>query len=343
MCRGEVFVEAALYRILAPVLFFSRGDIDGMGKVIIGAAAQSGYEDREGIRDAITRAMEPLGGFSPFELRGKTVLLKPNLVRAIDPDRAAVTHPAFIAEVARLCYLHGAGHVQVGDSPGIGTAASVAKAIGLDRELRAVGAEIIELKTAKVVDRGLDNGRFESLNFSQEALAADVLINLPKPKAHCQMVMSCAVKNLYGCVPGRTKALRHCMVDNSRYTFARMLIDNAKILAPALTIVDGIVAMEGQGPTSGEPRPWGWILAGRDYVAIDRVIAEAFGYDSDAIPTLTAAFHMRVGTVRPDLITISGATIDELRLANWVPARLHPVSFNPLRLVTSYLRHKIAR
>jgi uncharacterized protein (DUF362 family) len=225
----------------------------------------------------------------------------------------------------------------------MGTAASVARAVGLDTELKAVGAEIIELKTPKVVDRGLDNGRFESLTFSREALEAQVLINLPKPKSHCQMVMTCAVKNLYGCVPGRTKALRHFLVDNSRYLFARMLIDNARKLNASLTIVDGVVAMEGQGPTAGDPRPWGWILAGRDPVAIDRVIAEAFGYDSDAIPTLTAAFHMHYGTVRPDLIALHGASLDQLRLPDWKRARMHPITFNPLRMIASILRQRFTR
>jgi uncharacterized protein (DUF362 family) len=311
-----------------------------MGQSIIGAARIESYTDREKLREAIIQAVEPLGGFPALELRGKSVLLKPNLVRAMDVTRGGVTHPAFIAEVARLCLLHGANRVQVGDSPAFGSAASVAKAIGLDRELAEVGAEVVELKTSKIVDRGLDNGRFESLTFAREALAADVLINLPKPKAHCQMIMTCAV-TLYGCVPGRTKALRHCMVDNSRYTFARMLIDNAKVLSPALTIVDGVVAMEGQGPTRGEPREWGWVLAGRDYVAIDRVVAEALGYDSDEIPTLTAAFHMRVGTVRPDLISLQGATIEQLRIKDWVRADLIPITFNPMRLVMGYLKHKL--
>jgi uncharacterized protein (DUF362 family) len=314
-----------------------------VGQVSIGVAPHKDYQDREGLRQAIELAVGHLGGFQSCGIQGRTVLLKPNLVRAIDPARGAVTHPAFVAEVARLCYAHGAARVQVGDSPAMGSAASVARAIGLDKELKAVDAEIIELKTPKVVDRGLDNGRFESLTFSREALEAQVLVNLPKPMAHCQMVMTCAVKNLYGCVPGRAKALRHLLVGNSRYLFARMLIDNARKINPALTIVDGVIAMDGQGPASGQPRAWGWILAGRDTVAIDRLIAEAFGYDSDAIPTLTAAFHMRYGTVRPDLIALHGATLEEMRLPDWVQARLHPISFNPLRVMASVIRHRFFR
>ncbi len=314
-----------------------------MSQVAIGVARHSDYLDRDGLRRAIETAVESLGGFPSFGIRGRCVLLKPNLARAIDPARGAITHPAFVAEVARACYAHGASHVQVGDSPGMGSAARVARAVGLDKELKAVGAEIIELKTPKVVDRGLDNGRFESLTFSREALEAQVLINLPKPKAHCRMVMTCAVENLYGCVPGCTKVLRHFMVENSRYIYARMLIDNARKLNAPLAIVDGVVAMEGQGPTAGEPRAWGWVLAGRDPVAIDRVVAEAFGYDPDAIPTLTAAFHMRYGTVRPDMIALHGASLDQMRLADWRRARMHPVSFNPVRMIGSIVRHRFSR
>lgn len=311
-----------------------------MSKVIVSASRLTSYDDRAALRQAIIDALAPLGGMAAFVPAGKRVLLKPNFVKAMDPARGGVTHPAFIVEVARLAAEAGAAEVSVGDSPAFGSARGVADALGLTAQLNAIGVRVIELKTPKEIIHGLVNNTFDRLTFAAEALDVDVLINLPKPKSHCQMIMSCAVKNLYGCVPGRIKAVRHCMVQNNRYNFARMLIDNARIINADLTIVDGIVAMHGQGPTAGDPLPWGWVLAGADPVAVDAVVADAMGYEADVIPSLKAAFHMHYGEVNVSKIDLRGASLAELGMVGFKPARLIPVTFNPVKLLTSYLRHR---
>lgn len=307
---------------------------------IVAAARLSSYDDAAALRASLVAALAPLGGMAAFVPAGKRVLLKPNFVKAMDPARGGLTHPSFIVEVARLVLEAGAAEVMVGDSPAFGSARGIADSIGLTPRLEALGARVVELKTARVIKHGLVNNTFDSLTFAAEALDADALINLPKAKAHCQMVMSGAVKNLYGCVPGRIKAVRHCMVKNSRYDFGRMLIDNARVLNADLTIMDGIVAMQGQGPTSGDPYAWGWVLAGTDPVAIDAVLADAMGYEADQIPALKAAFHMHFGEVNVGKIDLRGATLAELGMAGFKPARLIPITFNPIKLFTSYLRHR---
>lgn len=309
---------------------------------IVSAVRHTTYDDAAALRAAIVAALEPLGGMGAFVPAGKRVLLKPNFVKSMDPARGGLTHPSFIVEVARLAVEAGAAEVMVGDSPAFGSARGIADAMGLTPRLAAIGARVIEFRTPRVIKHGLLNNTFDSLTFAAEALDADVLINLPKPKAHCQMLLSGAVKNLYGCVPGRIKAVRHCMVQDNRYTFGRMLVDNARILNADLTIMDGIVAMQGQGPTSGDPYPWGWILAGTDPTAIDSVLADAMGYEADTIPSLKAAFHMHYGEVNVLKIDLRGAALADLGMAGFKPARLMPITFNPIRLLTSYVRHRWA-
>lgn len=307
---------------------------------IVSVARLSSYDDAALVRAGLIAALAPLGGMGAFVPAGKRVLLKPNFVKAMDPARGGLTHPSLIVVVARLALEAGAAEVMVGDSPAFGSARGIADAMGLTPRLAALGARVVELKTSRVIKHGLLNNTFDSLTFAAEALDADVLINLPKAKSHCQMVMSGAVKNLYGCVPGRIKAVRHCMVKDSRYDFGRMLVDNARILNADLTIMDGIVAMQGQGPTSGEPYAWGWILAGVDPVAIDAIVADAMGYEADQIPALKAAFHMHYGEVNVGKIDLRGAALADLGMAGFKPARLMPITFNPVKLFTSYLRHR---
>ncbi len=306
---------------------------------LVSAARQLNYDNATDVRMAIERALEPHGGMSAFVKDGQRVLLKPNFVRAMDPERGGVTHPVFIAETARLAREAGAKDVMVGDSPAFGSAGNVAKKMGLLDLLRDSDGRVVEFRDIRHVRGGLENGRFSALSQSGEAVDADVLINLAKAKAHCQMVVTCATKNLYGCIPGRKKALMHCLVKNSRYLFGRMLIDNARTLGAQLHLVDGIVAMEGMGPTNGTPNRWGWIVAGSDFCAVDRVIAEALGYSFDEVPHLKAARDMKAGTTELEKIELAGATLDEMCPESWLKADLLPVTFNPIRLGIGYIKH----
>lgn len=309
---------------------------------LVSAASAESYADAAAVRAAIEAAVAPFGGFAALGVAGKRVMLKPNFVAAKAADSGAVTHPVFIAETARLVRAAGAAEVLVGDSPAFGSASFVAGRMGLKPLLEEAGGRLVEFRSLHRVRDGLENGRFRVLSQAGEAHEADVLINLAKAKAHRQMVITGAVKNLYGCIPGRRKALWHCMVDNNRVLFGRMLADNARTLGAALHLVDGIVAMEGEGPTAGDPRPWGWVLATRDPVAVDRVLAEAWGYAQDEVPHLVAARAMKWGARSFDDVALHGAEIDAMRIADWKRAQLLPITFNPVRLAVGWLKHKVA-
>jgi len=305
----------------------------------IGLARQQNYDDPSAVRAAIVESLKPLGGIEAFVREGQTVLLKPNFVKAMDPSRGGVTHPVFIAEAARLAKDAGASRVLVGDSPAFGSAKNAAKKFGLTPLLEELDVEIVEFSEVKKIKGNLENGAFKVLSQADAAHDIDVLINLPKAKAHVQMVMTGATKNLFGCIPGRKKALMHCLVKNSRYMFGRMLVENARILSPSLNIVDGVVAMEGNGPTSGQPKDWGWVLSSTDFVALDRVMSHAMGWNQDEIPHLKAAGDMKIGARTLEEIELVGGELEEMVIENWLRPQMLPISFNPIRLAIGYLKH----
>lgn len=305
----------------------------------VAAARQFSYDDPAEVRAAIERSLAPFGGMGAFVKPGARVMMKPNFVRAMDPATGGVTHPVFIAEAVRLARTAGAADVMVGDSPAFGSALNAARSVGLLPLLEEAGGRIVEFREVRRTREGLENGRFKALSQSGEALDADVLVNLAKAKAHCQMVVTVATKNLFGCIPGRKKALMHCLVDNSRYLFGRMLVDNARTLGASLHLVDGIVAMEGMGPTRGTPNPWGWVVAGTDFCAVDAVVASALGYSIDELPHLQAARDMKAGETDVARVELLGAALADMRPKSWKRADLLPITFNPIRLGIGYVKH----
>lgn len=313
-----------------------------MNDKIVSVISQSSYDNDELIYSAIKNSLQPLGGIEAFVKSGQRVLLKPNFVINNPSDPSAWTHPSIILQTAKLAKEAGAREIFIGDSPGIGNVFRIAKKMGITPDkLQEIDAKLVDFRAKRIVSDQLENGRFGTLSISVEALEIDTLINLCKAKTHTQMVLTGAVKNLFGCVPGRRKALMHCLVNNSRYLFARMLLDIHRQLNAALHLMDGVIAMDGQGPTQGTPRPWGWLLASKDPVALDTVMARALGYELDEVPVLKAAKNMKFGNSDLGSIDLVGSRIEHMAPLNWNRARMSPISFNPIRMILSYLRHRV--
>ncbi len=248
-----------------------------MEQIILAPCQNYGLEQ---VRYALDMLLEPLGGMQHFVKPGQRVLLKPNMLAAKPADAAVTTHPSVVQAVAELVKSVG-GHVFVGDSPGIGSMEKVAERSGILAAAVAAGAELITFnKTRKVSG----SGTFRQIELSQEYLDADVVINLPKLKTHEMMTMTCGVKNLYGAVVGPAKAGLHLTAGHSKALFAGLLLEIAQARTVALTIVDGVVAMEGDGPNSGTPRQFGWLLAGENPVAVDLVAARMIGIPTELLP-----------------------------------------------------------
>ena len=180
-------------------------------------------EDYEPARvgDAVRRQWELLGGVETFIKRGDTVLLKPNFIAPRSHRHsAAQTHPAVILETARLLKDYGAKPF-VADSPAWANVAVCARVLGLTEPLRRLGVPIRQLNAPRNC-RLAPGG--PKVGISAAALDADVIVNLPKFKTHQQMVATFAVKNMFGCVSGKRKALWHFRKGNTTSEFAGLLV-----------------------------------------------------------------------------------------------------------------------
>jgi uncharacterized protein (DUF362 family) len=184
---------------------------------------------------------------------------------------------------------------------------------------------------------------FNHLLLSKEAMDADVVINLPKVKSHVQLTLTMGVKNLFGCVPGKMKAWWHMEAGKSQERFGTMLVETARTINPDLTILDGIIGHEGNGPSGGEPRQLGVLAASPNVFALDRALVDILQVDPATIPTIAAAQRLGLSPGL-DAIQFPLAHPQDLRMANWrLPDRLMPIDFGMPRVMKSTFKHLYIR
>lgn len=286
------------------------------------------------LRQSLENLLEPLGGMGAFVKPGQRVLLKPNLIVPRRAEQAITTHAELVRAVALAVREAGATPV-IGDSPAFGSAHWVAQACGMAAMAKEIGVEIIDLgHHPRKVCLGPESP-FPKIGMGEEALNADAIINLPKIKTHCQMGMTIAVKNMYGAVAGKRKTWRHFFT-NDRVAFGRMLVAICRALRPVLTIADGIIALERNGPSEGDPRALGILAASIDPVALERVVVEILGVDLSTVPVFEAARQMGYGEQRLDRIEVIGESIESMRVRDYVTiAQMSPISFTLPRVLRS--------
>jgi len=268
---------------------------------------RSGNYDPDVVRTDVERLLEPLGGIAAFVSPGERVLLKPNLLAGKNPEKAVTTHPAIVQAVAGLVRDAG-GVVLIGDSPGIGGFQRVAEKSGIAEAARVSGATLVEFGETVELQ---GSGTFRRIHLARAYLEADKVINLPKLKTHEMMTMTCAVKNLFGAVVGTEKAGWHLKAGASRRQFARLLLEIYLLKKPVLTIVDGIVAMEGNGPGSGDPVELGVLLAGCNPVAVDVIAGRVAGIPPDLLYVEQEARVLELPGSSLEEIELIGAQLDQ--------------------------------
>jgi uncharacterized protein (DUF362 family) len=269
----------------------------------------------------------------PATLPGSTVLLKPNLISSRGPSLAC-TNPEFIAAVVNWCRDHGA-RVKVGDSPAFGTTATVMERHGMTKALRGVDYEQVQFKTP--VSRKIYTGL--TVEIAAEALECDMLLNLPKLKAHNQMYMTAAVKNIFGIVVGIRKAMMHMRHGGSHQEFAEILLGLPDLLPPHISVVDGIEAMHCSGPLDGIPLSLGVIGGSLSPVALDTALMDLLELPFQQSPLWQAAAAMNhPGSCRDDIL-YPLAVPSTFHGSGFIPPEgLNPVRFNPLRFLVGALR-----
>ncbi|HSW56801.1 MAG TPA: DUF362 domain-containing protein [Dehalococcoidales bacterium] len=263
----------------------------------------------EKVYAALQKGFDLLGGIGSLVKPGEKIVLKPNVLIGTDPARCVTTHPAVLRAAGQLFQRAGA-EVFYGDSPAVG---------GCDLNLRLAGLKKVGDEAGfKVAD--FDHGREVShpqallakkFTLAHGVLEADGLVTLPKLKAHPLARLTGAVKNQFGCVPGLLKGQFHAKMPDP-YDFAAMLVDINTFIRPRFCIMDAVLAMEGNGPRSGQPRQVGALLLSTDPVALDSVAAKLINLDPELVTTSAPGEKAGLGTYHYENIDILGDAVEPL-------------------------------
>lgn len=304
---------------------------------IVSLQACAGY-DLAVVEAALGALLAPLGGLERFVGCGQRVILKPNLIAPQPPESAAVTHPAVLEALARRILALGATPV-IADAPAWGGPHSVAERTGVGELCRTLGIEFLFLdRHTALPSRYPQVARH--FHVDPRVLEADVVINVPKLKAHQQLGFTAALKNPYGCLAGREKAWHHFSRSRHDREFARYIVAYTASLPLSLHVVDGIVAMEGAGPRLGTPRPLNILAASPGAAELDAVLADLVALPPTHRLLIEAAAELGFGETDPRRIPLAGTPPEELAVRDFVHPALVGVFFSPWRLLRGWLRNR---
>jgi len=260
--------------------------------------------DYQSCRPAVEKALE---AFCP-PVAGRKVLVKPNVLRAARPEEAVTTHPAVLRAVVECLRDLGAAELTVGDNPGVmgyGANEACFERAGLIEaslgHYRNIGLDAVEVPFSVLGDAAA----MPRVSVSRAVLEAEVFISLPKFKTHGLTVITGAVKNSYGILPGAQKALLHKLAGTPE-RFQKVVVDVFALRPPDLVLVDAILGMQGNGPAGVDLRWVGRILAGDNAVAVDSVICRMMGLDPARLALMQKARSLGLGDFAQEAVEILG-------------------------------------
>ncbi len=286
-------------------------------KVVI--ARCPSYDDAA-VNAALCEAVKPFGGLGAFFKPDQRVVLKVNLLRGARPEQAVTTHPSVVKALARAARAAGATPL-LADSPGSGlpytrrTLEKCYRRAGYLNLADDAGLELNYDTSSRTVlaDEARVAKRFDVIT---PVLEADAVINLCKLKTHAFTILTGAVKNLFGVLPGFDKPGYHARmrtVDN----FADVLLDVALFVKPVLNVMEAVAAMEGNGPGLGDARKVGLIMAGPSALALDVAAGAITGLAPERHPVLRAAARRDMKPNRPAELEVIGPSLESLALDDW--------------------------
>ena len=283
------------------------------------AIAACGSYAREDIEPAVRKAINALGGIEAFVRPGSHVLLKPNLLQGLPPERCVTTHPEIIRALSLICREMGCTIV-IADSPGGGiryTPANLKKlyqTAGYESILRDTGAEL-NCNIGYSMLPCPDGKMIKSFPIINPVTDADHIIVVSKAKTHLWTLFTGATKNLFGVIPGLEKPLHHARFRDPDH-FAGMILDLNALIQPSLQIMDAVVAMEGDGPSAGRPRKLGAILASNNANALDVTACRIMGIPPLDVSTIRVAAKRGLIDSDPTHINLVGDPIESLIAVN---------------------------
>jgi uncharacterized protein (DUF362 family)/Pyruvate/2-oxoacid:ferredoxin oxidoreductase delta subunit len=260
------------------------------------------------------------------DLKDKRVCLKPNLLMPSSPERAVTTHPELFRAVAEIIHDYTRSIIII-ESPNFFPLKSTIKKTGLAPIVSDLEIEVADINVTKALQFPLAH-RYKSIDISKAFFDVDYIINMPKLKTHGFTHYTGAVKNLFGTMPGLSKAQMH-MKAPSQMEFSEFLLDLYGGLLNGfekpkkfIHIMDAVVGMEGEGPgPSGKPKKIGAVIVGDDAVALDYVAVNLVGLDLKKVFTITEGFKRGYGVKSPDDIQIKGETLKDMRITDFKASR----------------------
>jgi uncharacterized protein (DUF362 family) len=266
----------------------------------------SSYEYAE-VKSAVEKGISLLGGAQLFMKAGEKILLKPNWIMAEPPEKCATTHPMVFRAVAEVLQRTGV-KLSYGDSPGFGPPEIASRKTGFTAVARDMGIPLADFNNARRIHYSAAK-QTKDFNIATGVLDSDGLISLPKLKTHGFLKLTGSVKNQFGCIPGGQKHEYHAKLQNPA-DFAQMLVDLNAFLKPRLYVMDGIMAMEGNGPMGGDPIQMNVLLFSADPIALDATVCRIIHVDPAESLSITAGHKAGSGVYQEDQIELLGDPLE---------------------------------
>jgi len=295
---------------------------------------------------ALEKSLRLIGGLDSYIKPGMKVLVKCNLLMKKKPEECTTTHPAVVEALVKKLKELGAIPI-IGDSPGglftPRLLRGIYSATGMIDVAQRTGAELNY--NTNPMEVSFPEGKIiKNLTVMELLQEVDAVISVAKLKTHGMTLYTGAVKNLFGVIPGMTKAEYHLRM-NRVEDFTEALVDICQYVKPVLSIMDGVVGMEGDGPSAGTPRKIGAILASNSPYALDVVCASLVGISPERVPTIQRAMERGLCSYSLDDIKLLGDSFDELYIDDFkLPVTgeisfLHRVFGSNSRLATLLNHH----
>ncbi len=259
--------------------------------------------------EAVQGAVDAIGGIKKVVKRGDKVFIKPNLVVPLPRESGTVTDPEVVRAVIKLVKEAGASQIMVGDAPVfIYKSRKAFEVTGMKEVVEDEEAEAVYLDEEEYVEVKVPRAKLmNTIKLPKKLLDCDKFITVPKLKTHTMCRVSLAIKNQIGLLSPEEKQIYH------RTDIHQKVVDVTLAAKPDLAIVDGLVALEGQGPTYGNALKMGVIIAGEDLVSVDAVASSIMGFDPQEIPHIRLASLQGLGEMDLNKIEVKGASISEVR------------------------------
>jgi uncharacterized protein (DUF362 family)/Pyruvate/2-oxoacid:ferredoxin oxidoreductase delta subunit len=293
----------------------------------------------ENVKKAVKKSIENIGGLEKYIKKGENVLLKANLILKKHPDDAATTHPQIVRVLAELLKEYGA-NVFIGDSPGgpfnLQLLKSLYKYTGMEKAAALSGASLC-LDTSSSSVSNPDGEKLKKLTVTNMVLKADKVISVGKFKSHRMTSLTGAVKNMFGAIPGTTKAEYHFFCQNID-DFANSLIDICLYTKPVLSFLDAVYGMEGNGPTAGDKRYIGAIMASENPFELDLAMTKMAGAKPDDIPIVKESLRRNLCSFEKLKIigNINNFIMDDFKIPK--NKSLHFLGNNPPKFLNDFVK-----